>query len=224
MTGQRKRILIVEDTASVALYLQAKLYSEGFVVDVTADANAALKAWEKASENEGYSLIVTDMQLPECNGADLIVQFNRLSKYPPVFMISADGSQENQARAFSAGADQFFEKPLDMQGFLKAVQATVNDIPEPQRANDIFRQEKLKLEISYKRYLQELIIELNNPMPFSRLSSLLHQIKGSATLYGMTELALNATEGNCRLKKEGGEAVAAVKNALLHALHAETNG
>lgn len=64
-----------------------------------------------------FDMVVTDLNMPEMNGIELILQAKKL--YPDIhmFVISAYSDQDNIRLATNAGADGFLFKPLNFKEF-----------------------------------------------------------------------------------------------------------
>ena len=94
-------VLIVEDSASIALGYAAQLQSAGHKVDVSetlADAQAALK-------RSDFDVVLLDLQLPDGNGMDLMKAGSSGDRPAPAFIIvTADGSLARAIDAMRLGA------------------------------------------------------------------------------------------------------------------------
>src|SRR6202000_2554739 len=84
------------------------------IADTLAAAQRILKA-------ERIDLCLTDMQLPDGNGLDLVKGTDQYSPSVPVAVITAHGNMETAVRALKLGAFDFVSKPLDLPGLRKLV-------------------------------------------------------------------------------------------------------
>ncbi|MEL7687557.1 sigma-54 dependent transcriptional regulator [Citromicrobium bathyomarinum] len=111
-------VLIVEDSASIALGYAAQLQSAGHKVDVSetlADAQAALK-------RSDFDVVLLDLQLPDGNGMDLMKAGSSGDKPAPAFIIvTADGSLARAIDAMRLGAYDFLVKPVAGERLLTTV-------------------------------------------------------------------------------------------------------
>mgnify|MGYP001351738540 CR=1 FL=1 len=111
-------VLIVEDSASIALGYAAQLQSAGHKVDVSetlADAQAALRRGD-------FDVVLLDLQLPDGNGMDLMSASSSDDKPPPAFIIvTADGSLTRAIDAMRLGAYDFLVKPVAGERLLTTV-------------------------------------------------------------------------------------------------------
>ncbi len=113
----KKKILVVDDEPDILEFLQEILEEEGYTV-VTTDKDEYL---ERLRENRLPHLILLDMLLSGKDGREIIklLKSQEETKHIPVIMFSAHPSAEETARA--AGADDFLEKPFEMDDLLAKV-------------------------------------------------------------------------------------------------------
>jgi len=101
------KILIVEDEAKTAAYLQRGLTEQGHVVDVAADgvegSHAALEFT--------YDLIVLDVMLPGFDGFEVLRRV-RQHKKTPILMLTARDRVDDRVRGLRSGADDYLVKPF----------------------------------------------------------------------------------------------------------------
>jgi two-component system response regulator PilR (NtrC family) len=88
----------------------------------TADSIAAGKRLLKA---ERFDLCLTDMQLPDGNGLELVEWMQQHTPTVPVAVITAHGNMESAVRALKVGAFDFVSKPLDLAGLRKLVATAI---------------------------------------------------------------------------------------------------
>src|ERR1700680_290313 len=74
---------------------------------------------------EQFDLCLTDMQLPDGNGLELVQWIQQYSPDVPVAVITAHGSMETAVRALKLGAFDFVSKPLDLAGLRKLVATAI---------------------------------------------------------------------------------------------------
>ena len=116
-----KKILVVDDEKTILLSLAYALKGEG--VDVIT-CNRAEWA-EKALENYFFDIVITDLRLSKTSDAEgmQIVELTK-KRHPAtkVILITAYGSEEVRAEAKKLGADEYFDKPMDLDLLLKTVE------------------------------------------------------------------------------------------------------
>ena len=223
MTSQN--ILIVEDTESVSLFLKAILEAEGYSVETATTVHEALDIFQSAAaEQRPFKVVLADMYLPDGTGADFINRLENAGHHPLKFVLSADASAQTRALAIAAGADQFFEKPVDTETLKREIGAKLDTItPLLQRRQlAAHKANQAKLEVAYENYLKSLIDRLAAPMSYRNLRSVLHQLKGSAALYEKNALSASAKELGEKLQTIGPQAIADVHNQLREVIRHHT--
>ena len=104
------RILVVEDEARMATYLEKCLVAEGFDVDVAGDGELAL---ERALAG-GYDAITLDIMLPKMNGYAVCRELRKAGVDVPILMLTAKDGEYDEADALDIGADDFLRKPFSV--------------------------------------------------------------------------------------------------------------
>src|SRR5262245_48539929 len=72
-----------------------------------------------------FDLCLTDMNLPDGNGLDLVEWIQSNAPTVPVAVITAHGNVESAVRALKLGAFDFVSKPLDLAGLRKLVSSAI---------------------------------------------------------------------------------------------------
>lgn len=109
------KLLVVDDEIDVQFLFQQKFRKEiksGEVQLLYAiNGMTALELLDAIYEKTDY-LVLSDINMPEMNGLDLLKEIK--ARYPQlkVFMITAYGDEANYNRAINLGADDYFTKPL----------------------------------------------------------------------------------------------------------------
>ncbi|HEY8370461.1 MAG TPA: sigma-54 dependent transcriptional regulator [Thermodesulfobacteriota bacterium] len=102
------RILIVDDEASLLEFLEIMLAKEGYAV-VTARTGAEALA---RIGQETFDLVITDVQMPEVSGLELLRRVKEVSPDTAVIMITAFASAETAVEAMKEGAYDYITKPF----------------------------------------------------------------------------------------------------------------
>jgi two-component system alkaline phosphatase synthesis response regulator PhoP len=116
----KKRILIVEDDASLARVLGDNLTFDGFEVKCAADGAAALEY----SRTFAPDLVVLDIMLPDTSGFDLCGML-RHGGSTPIIILTARSQKADKLRGLNLGADDYITKPFDLEEFLARVRAVL---------------------------------------------------------------------------------------------------
>ena len=102
--------LVVDDEPAICELLQLTL--ERMDVDVVIAVNLA--AARTAMQSRPIDLCLTDMQLPDGNGLELVAYIQKHMAQVPVAVITAHGNMETAVEALKNGAFDFVSKPLDI--------------------------------------------------------------------------------------------------------------
>ncbi|RMG17652.1 MAG: response regulator [Deltaproteobacteria bacterium] len=115
-----KKILVVEDSAAMRALVASTLESvEGVSATETASGYEALKLIPR----ERFDLIITDINMPEINGLELIRFIRSRPEYQdvPLVIISTESSERDRERGLELGASAYFTKPFEPQALLETV-------------------------------------------------------------------------------------------------------
>jgi two-component system response regulator PilR (NtrC family) len=82
-------------------------------------------AAQRLLKTEPFDLCLTDMQLPDGDGLELVKWIQQYSPSVPVAVITAHGNMEIAVRALKLGAFDFVSKPLDLAGLRKLVATAI---------------------------------------------------------------------------------------------------
>lgn len=104
-----KRILVIDDAATVRMYHRQILESAGFLVD---EAINGIEAQEKALTT-AYDLYLVDVNMPKQDGYNFLRDLRRLDiPQAPAIMISTEAEAHDKLRAFESGANYYLVKPI----------------------------------------------------------------------------------------------------------------
>ncbi len=121
-----KKVLIVDDEKSFLLSLQdgLEMHADKFSI-VT--ANNGLEA-VKLLEESFFDLLITDLEMPEMNGFELLAWVTQKVPQLPVVVMTAFGTPEIESRLSAFEALQYLEKPLDLYTLEKAILAVLDNV------------------------------------------------------------------------------------------------
>src|SRR6201981_15818 len=109
-------ILVVDDEPDVEVlfrqHFRRDLRAGRFTMEFAQSGPAAL---QRISDAAGVSLILilSDINMPEMSGLELLPKAKALRPDVPVIMITAYGDPEAKRKALEGGADAFMTKPID---------------------------------------------------------------------------------------------------------------
>jgi two-component system chemotaxis response regulator CheY len=104
-----KRILVVDDAATVRMYHRGILESSGYTVE---EAWNGIEALEKALESP-FDLYVVDVNMPKLDGYGFLRELRQQDMpQQPAIMVSTESAARDEIVAYKAGANGFLIKPL----------------------------------------------------------------------------------------------------------------
>lgn len=115
------RVLVLDDEADLRELLEITLLKMGLDVD----SAATLREARALFDERAYSLVLTDMRLPDGLGLELVREIGASGKGTPVAVITAYGSAENAVVALKAGAFDYIAKPVALDALRVMVRAAL---------------------------------------------------------------------------------------------------
>lgn len=116
------KILIIEDEAKIARFVELELVHEGNEVDKALDGREGL---DKALTGN-YDLILLDVMLPGLNGMEVLRRI-RLEKDTPVIMLTARDAVMDKVSGLDAGADDYITKPFAIEELLARIRVALKN-------------------------------------------------------------------------------------------------
>jgi two-component system chemotaxis response regulator CheY len=116
-----KRILIVEDSPTMRALLNSALEGLEIPVKIT-EASSGFEAL-RYLPREHFDLIVTDINMPDINGLELVsfAKSNSAYRSIPLIIVSTEGAEKDRARGIELGADAYIVKPFDAENLREVV-------------------------------------------------------------------------------------------------------
>jgi len=133
----RDRILILDDEASILEVLEEHLRDEDYRCTVTTSPIEALEL----IKNDSFSLVLTDLIMPEMHGFDLVREVKKIDRDLAVIVVTAMVDVTNAIQALRLGADDYVLKPFNLSEISLSVARAL---------------ERRMLQIENRRYQAEL--------------------------------------------------------------------
>jgi len=121
--GRERRVLVVEDDAAIADAVRRRLASEGYLVDVVHDGQAAVRAAGAGR----YDLVVLDVMLPRLDGIEVCRQVQATVPVP-VLMLTARAEETDRLIGLAVGADDYLTKPFSPRELVARVAALLRRV------------------------------------------------------------------------------------------------
>ena len=114
-----KKILSVDDSASVRQMVTFALETAGYETVQACDGKEALELLKKTP----VDMIVTDLNMPNLNGIELIRQVRALPafKFVPIVLLTTESEDSKKAEGKAAGATGWIVKPFKQDQLLAVV-------------------------------------------------------------------------------------------------------
>ena len=115
--ARNARILVVDDDKSIRVSLRAILEREGYVVDLAASGQEAVKK----SQCHAYNVFLLDIRLPDIEGVELLKLMNDSVPKTRKIMMTGYPSMKNAIASVNYGADAYLVKPFEVDKLLGTV-------------------------------------------------------------------------------------------------------
>lgn len=187
VSAQRRRVLIVDDEATVREVVGQYLELEGYAV---AASTTGLEALRQAAETPP-DLVILDISLPGIDGLEVCRRL-RATSAVPILMLTARSEDMDKLLGFGLGADDYMTKPFNprelvarVQAIMRRLEATsapamvfdgdlhVGDITIHQQTRQVER-EGAPVDLTTKEYDLLLFLATHPKQVFTREQLLLH--------------------------------------------------
>ena len=128
-----KRTLIIDDEPDIRELLEITLGRMGIETRTAENYQQAIATLD----SETFDLCLTDMQLPDGNGLQVIEHISAHHPNLPVAMITAFGSMDTAIAALKAGAFDYVQKPIQLEELRALVDTALKVQPEPENTSGV---------------------------------------------------------------------------------------
>ena len=101
------QLLLIEDDAKTAAFVERGFRDAGFAVTHAADGEEGLYLAREGA----FDAIVADIMLPKLDGLSVVRALRAEGRRTPVIVLSARGSVESKVAGLEAGGDDYLAKP-----------------------------------------------------------------------------------------------------------------
>ena len=114
------RILVVEDEAKIARFIELELSHEGYGIEKAEDGRAGLEL----ALSHDFDLILLDVMLPQISGMEVLRRLRR-EKDTPVILVTARDAVMDKVAGLDAGADDYITKPFAIEELLARIRVAL---------------------------------------------------------------------------------------------------
>ncbi|MBZ0291841.1 MAG: response regulator transcription factor [Anaerolineae bacterium] len=153
MSGER--VLVVEDEARIAQFIERGLIYEGYRVTVARDGKNGLAV----ARDNPPDLVILDWMLPGLDGLEVCKRLRAASDIP-ILMLTAKDDVSDRVTGLDAGADDYLVKPFSVDELLARIRALFRR-STPASKPDVLRFGDLTLDTgTHRAYRGERAIDL----------------------------------------------------------------
>ncbi|MCD4757965.1 MAG: response regulator [Arcobacteraceae bacterium] len=106
------RILIVDDSSTMRRIIGNVVQQLGVSKEDFDEAEDGVVAWKLFQEKNNYDVVLTDWNMPNMNGLDLVKHIRTADKKVPIVMITTEGGKGEVITALKAGVNNYIVKPF----------------------------------------------------------------------------------------------------------------
>lgn len=109
------KILVVDDSSTMRRIIKNTLQRLGH--EIVLEAEHGVEAWKILGDNPDIEVLVTDWNMPEMNGLELVKKVRAEQKYAtmPIIMVTTEGGKAEVITALKAGVNNYIVKPFTPQ-------------------------------------------------------------------------------------------------------------
>ena len=115
-----RKILIVEDEAKIARFIEMELNYEGYETEKAADGRTGLER----AQSGNFDLVLLDLMLPGLSGMEVLRRLRRTSDVP-VIVLTARDSTMDKVSGLDGGADDYITKPFATEELLARIRSAL---------------------------------------------------------------------------------------------------
>ncbi len=116
-----KKVLLIDDDVNLCKVFAHQLQKNNFEVITAHNGKEALEQFQK----QEFDIVITDIQMPDMNGIQVLKEIRRHNRSVIVIIITAYGSIDNALEACRLGADDYITKPFGQEQLLFIIEKTM---------------------------------------------------------------------------------------------------
>jgi DNA-binding response OmpR family regulator len=135
VNASKRKVLVVEDDANIALGLRINLEAEGYEVLMADDGEKGLAL----ARAERPQLVILDVMLPKLNGFEVLQTLRREGMTMPIIVLSARTGEIDKVTGLELGAEDYVAKPFSLAELLARVRAALRRGPAQQQRPPVYQ-------------------------------------------------------------------------------------
>jgi two-component system chemotaxis response regulator CheY len=117
------KILVVDDSSTMRRIIQNTLARLGYKNVI--QAADGVEAWQAMQENQDIGVVITDWNMPNMNGLELVKKIRSVNKNIPIIMVTTEGGKKEVITALKAGVNNYIVKPFTPQVLKEKLEAVL---------------------------------------------------------------------------------------------------
>ena len=119
------KLLVVDDSSTMRRIIKNTLQRLGY--DDILEAEHGLQAWELLDTIDDINILITDWNMPEMNGLDLVKKVRGDQRFVdiPIIMVTTEGVKAEVITALKAGVNNYIVKPFTPQVLKEKLEAVL---------------------------------------------------------------------------------------------------
>lgn len=119
------KLLVVDDSSTMRRIIKNTLQRLGY--EDILEAEHGLQAWELLDTIDGINILITDWNMPEMNGLDLVKKVKADQRFAdiPIIMVTTEGGKAEVITALKAGVNNYIVKPFTPQVLKEKLEAVL---------------------------------------------------------------------------------------------------
>lgn len=123
------KVLLVDDSGVMRKIIARSL--NALWIDDVVEAGDGVEALEAFGDGSGFDLVLTDWNMPNMNGIELVTAIRGSGNKIPIMMITTETEKEQVLKAIQAGVNDYLVKPFDQEMLTLKLERV---LPKPQTA------------------------------------------------------------------------------------------
>jgi len=123
------KVLLVDDSGVMRKIIARSL--NALWIDDVVEAGDGVEALAAFGDGSGFDLVLTDWNMPNMNGIELVTAIRGSGNKIPIMMITTETEKEQVLKAIQAGVNDYLVKPFDQEMLTLKLERV---LPKPQTA------------------------------------------------------------------------------------------